>query len=189
MAPKTALVILSGGAEEMETVITVDVLRRGGIEVTLAGLTGKAPVTCSRKIVIEPEVALSDVATKLYDVVVLPGGLQGSEALATSPEVGKILHTHYEKQSIVAAICAAPKALKTHSIAPGCLVTSHPCVKDLLIDAGYKYTEEKVAVSGKVVTSRGPGTTFDFALKLVELLVGPEKVKEVVGPMMWSHET
>lgn len=52
-------------------------------KVTLAGLTGKAPVTCSRKIVIEPEVALSDVATKLYDVVVLPGGLQGSEALAT----------------------------------------------------------------------------------------------------------
>ncbi len=70
---KTALVILAEGAEEMEAVIAVDVLRRGGVEVTLAGLKGKEPVTCSRKVNILPDCALQEVKQNKFDAVVLPG--------------------------------------------------------------------------------------------------------------------
>lgn len=184
MAIKRAMLILAEGAEEMEAIITTDVLRRGGVEVTLAGLLGKTPVRCARKTVVCPDVALSEVKSNLYDAVILPGGQPGSNTLAASPDVGEVLREHYEKGSIVAAICAAPIALKSHLIAPGSLVTSHPSVKDKLIDGGYKYSEDNVVVTGKVVTSRGPGTAFEFGLKLVELLVGAEKVKEIVPPMM-----
>jgi transcriptional regulator GlxA family with amidase domain len=31
---------------------------------------------------------------------------------------------------------------------------------------------------------RGPGTTFEFALALVKLLYGEEKMQEVAGPMV-----
>jgi protein DJ-1 len=81
----------------------------------------------------------------------------------------------------VAAICAAPIAFASHEIAKGGTLTSYPSVKDRIVAAGYNYAEaENVCVhNGNVVTSKGPGTAFDFALKLVELLVGGEKAETV----------
>lgn len=57
-AGKKALVILSPGAEEMETVISVDVMRRAQICVTLAGIDSSAPVRCSRDVRIVPDTSL-----------------------------------------------------------------------------------------------------------------------------------
>jgi hypothetical protein len=77
---KKALVFLAEGAEEMETVITVDTLRRAGIEVTLAGLQGDQPVLCSRNVKVVPDVSLSTVENETFDAVIVPGGLKGAEA-------------------------------------------------------------------------------------------------------------
>ena len=77
---KKALVFLAEGAEEMETVITVDTLRRAGIEVTLAGLNGDSPVLCSRNVRVVPDVALDSVSSQTFDAVIVPGGLKGAEA-------------------------------------------------------------------------------------------------------------
>jgi len=77
---KKALVFLAEGAEEMETVITVDTLRRAGIEVTLAGLHGDQPVLCSRNVKVVPDVSLSTVQNETFDAVIVPGGLKGAEA-------------------------------------------------------------------------------------------------------------
>ncbi|MCP9261558.1 Protein deglycase DJ-1 [Dirofilaria immitis] len=192
MASKTALVILAEGAEEMETVIPVDVLRRAGIEVTIAGLTGKNPVKCSRQVIITPDKALFEVASHNFDIVVLPGGLQGSNSLAASDEVGTILRTQHESGRYIAAICAAPIALKSHGIGPGILLTSHPSVKQKLVEggkklfclaSGYKYSEDRVVVADHIVTSRGPGTALEFALKLVELLFQRKKSEKL--PFQW----
>uniref|UniRef100_UPI00215AA63C DJ-1/PfpI family protein n=1 Tax=Escherichia coli TaxID=562 RepID=UPI00215AA63C len=74
-----ALVILAKGAEDMETVIAVDVMGRAGTKVTVAGLAGKAPVQCSRDVMICPDTSLEDAKTQgPYDVVVLPGGNLGA---------------------------------------------------------------------------------------------------------------
>ncbi|MCB9636532.1 MAG: DJ-1/PfpI family protein, partial [Sandaracinus sp.] len=91
----TALVLLAEGAEEMEVVILVDVLRRGGIEVTLAGLDGPEPVRCSRGVLLTPDVGLADAPAD-PDVLVLPGGAGGAERLAASEEVGTRLRARQE---------------------------------------------------------------------------------------------
>ncbi|VDM57129.1 unnamed protein product [Angiostrongylus costaricensis] len=179
----SALLILADGAEEMEAVITADVLRRGGVDVTVAGLAGSNPVKCSRKTVIAPDCALDDVLSKKFDIVILPGGQPGSNTLAASSVVGQVLKAHHDAGKYVAAICAAPIALKSHGI-PTTLITSHPSVRKQLEEGGYKYSEDRVVVADRIVTSRGPGTAFEFALKLVELLVGVEKSKELVAPML-----
>ena len=122
---KRALLILADGAEEMEAVITIDTLRRGGvrfrsinceftlnntilqIDVTVAGLNGDAEVKCSRSVVIRPDTSLTAaLAQSPYDAVILPGGLKGAEALADSAVVGELLKKHEEDGRIVAAICA-----------------------------------------------------------------------------------
>ncbi|MCZ7645092.1 MAG: DJ-1/PfpI family protein [Planctomycetota bacterium] len=179
---KRALVLLAKGAEEMETVIVVDVLRRAGVDVTLAGIAGAEPVECSRKVKLAPDCALAD-ARGPFDLVALPGGGPGSQALAASAEVRKLLAEQERAGRFLAAICAAPIALVAAGVGKGKRLTSHPAVRDEVAAHG-AYLEERVVQDGMLVTSRGPGTAFEFALKLVELLCGPETAREVAGPMI-----
>ncbi len=79
---KTALVFLAPGAEEMETVITVDVLRRGGVQVTLAGVNGLESVLCSRNVRLVPDDSLENVKDTVFDAIIIPGGLKGAETCA-----------------------------------------------------------------------------------------------------------
>ncbi len=178
-----ALVLLATGSEEMEAVISIDVLRRAGIEVTVAGVDGAEPVRCSRGVVIAPDVALSEV-DGVYDVLVLPGGAEGAKRLAESAQVGDLLRDHELGGRMVAAICAAPIALQAHGVFEGRKLTSHPSVKPLLESWG-DYTEHPVEADGNLITSRGPGTAFPFALRIVGALTDAERMVEVRAPMMF----
>ena len=172
MASKRALVLLSEGAEEMETVITVDVLRRGKIETTLASVSDDncMVIKCSRDVKIKADGTLKEaLSTGPYDAIVLPGGLKGAQNLASSLAVKEILSEQNARGGIIAAVCAAPTALKAHEIGKGKQITSYPAFKNEL-NGYYKYSDERVVVDGNLVSSQGPGTCFDFALKIVELL-------------------
>lgn len=183
---KTALVLLAEGAEEMETVITVDVLRRGGIEVTVAGLTGSGAVLCSRNIQILPDKSLQEALKSApYDVVVCPGGATGAKNLATSADVKSLLDDQEKNDRFIAAICAGPTALLSHGIGKGKSLTSHPgCMDKMKACSDYKYLEDRVVQDGKLITSQGPGTCFEFALKIVETLQGKEQCDNMIGPML-----
>ncbi|CAL8074783.1 unnamed protein product [Calicophoron daubneyi] len=164
----SALVFLADGAEELEAVTVIDVLRRGGIDVTVGGVGGPGTVKCSNGVKITPDAALESVASKTFDAVIMPGGLGGSKALCASQLVGSILKKHYDANKIVAAICAAPTALKEHGVGVGKRATCYPGFEKYM--QGFQYCQDTVVVDGHLVTSRGPGTAFPFALKLLELL-------------------
>ncbi len=177
-----ALVLLADGAEEMEAVIVVDVLRRAEIEVVLAGVEGPQAVTCSRSLVLLPDTALGRV-TGDFDVVVLPGGALGSQKLGESAAVGQWLRSQEQSGRLIAAICAAPDALVTHGVCAGRRLTSHPAVRERVAGHG-QYAEDRVVVDGPLVTSRGPGTAFEFALQLVAMLTSEERAASLRGPML-----
>eukprot|EP00088_Acartia_fossae_P029469 TRINITY_DN3033_c0_g1_i5.p1 TRINITY_DN3033_c0_g1~~TRINITY_DN3033_c0_g1_i5.p1 ORF type:complete len:182 (+),score=61.63 TRINITY_DN3033_c0_g1_i5:57-602(+) len=179
----SALVLLATGAEEMETVITVDVLRRGGVQVTVAGLESADPVKCSRDVMIVPDKSLDDAAGDSYDVIILPGGAGGAKALAASDKVKSLLEAQDAAGKLIAAICAAPTALQAHGIGKGKSVTSYPAFKEAL-SADYNYTESMVEVDGNLITSRGPGTAVDFALKIVNKLKGEETAIKIGEAML-----
>ncbi|XP_061040125.1 Parkinson disease protein 7 [Eubalaena glacialis] len=186
MAAKRALVILATGAEEMETVIPVDVMRRAGIKVTIAGLAGKDPVQCSRDVVICPDASLEDAKKEgPYDVVVMPGGGLGAQNLSQSSAVKEILKEQEKRKGLIAAICAGPTALLAHEIGFGSKVTTHPLAKDKMMDGShYSYSENRVERDGLILTSRGPGTSFEFALAIVEALAGKEVADQVKAPLV-----
>uniref|UniRef100_A0A8C3ELQ3 protein deglycase n=1 Tax=Corvus moneduloides TaxID=1196302 RepID=A0A8C3ELQ3_CORMO len=187
MASKRALVILAKGAEEMETVIPTDVMRRAGIKVTVAGLTGKEPVQCSRDVFICPDASLEDARKEgPYDVVVLPGGNLGAQNLSESAAVKDILKDQESRKGLIAAICAGPTALLAHGIGYGSKVTTHPLAKDKMMNgAHYSYSESRVEKDGNILTSRGPGTSFEFGLAIVETLLGKEVAEQEVD---WISE-
>uniref|UniRef100_A0A914XMG2 DJ-1/PfpI domain-containing protein n=1 Tax=Plectus sambesii TaxID=2011161 RepID=A0A914XMG2_9BILA len=103
-----------------------------------------------------------------------------------SDKVGQILQAQYKAKKLIAAICGAPIVLNAHKIAPGCEVTSFPKVKDKMIKGGYKYSENNVVLCDNVLTSRGPGTAPEFALKIVELLVGEQKAREIKEELLFK---
>jgi protein DJ-1 len=181
---KRALVLVADGTEEIEFTVVVDVLRRAGVEVVAAGVDGPDPVVCSRGVGIVPDASLAEVVTQSFDLVVLPGGGDGVRRFANSRSLGELLRAREANGLAIAAICAAPAALAAHGVAAGRRLTAHDSVRDEVAAHGV-WAEDAVVEDGPWTTSRGPGTAFDFAFRLVTALCGEEKARDVRAPMMF----
>lgn len=171
-----ALVPLADGVEEMEAVIIVDVLRRAGWEVCAAALKSTV-VTASRGVKIVADQLWDEINPASFDLIVLPGGAQGTENLRGDSRVLAALRDAALRGKITAAVCAAPLVLQEAGLLDGKKATCHPGAAAKLVAT--KRSDERVVTDGKVVTSQGAGTTFEFALALVALVDGQEKAGEI----------
>ena len=176
----TALVLLADGFEEIEAVTIIDVLRRGEIAVTTASLAGKH-VRGSHQIVIESDTLLDSVDVDHFDALVLPGG-PAAKTLREEPRVLAAIRRAASAGKLVAAVCAAPTALEAAGVLVGKRATVFP--GNQLPSA--QLVEESVVEDGNILTSRGPGTTMAFALKLVERLAGAEVARKTGERMLFA---
>ena len=174
----SVLVPLAQGCEELEAVTVVDLLRRAGIEVVTAGLDAQ-PVKASRGMTLLPDMTLDMALQQRFDMVVLPGGLPGADHLGDDPRVIRLLQEMAAADAYTAAICAAPRVLARAGLLDGKRATSYPGALDIKAVPGLEYLETAVVTDGRVITSRGPGTAMDFALALIETLVGKASRDEV----------
>ncbi len=178
MNPKNVLVPIADGTEELEAVALVDVLRRAGAQVTVASAEDRLDVTASRGIRLVAECHLHECRSRAYDLVAIPGGMPGSERLRDHPALTEILMEQARSGRWYAAICAAPiVVLQHHGLLRGRRATCHSSLIDRLENR--EAADQPVVVDGPCVTSRGPATALSFALKLVELLYGPETAQRV----------
>ena len=178
----TVLVPLAQGCEELEAVTIIDLLRRAGITVITAGLDNK-PVKASRGTVLIPDTTLDTVMAQDFDMIVLPGGLPGADHLNQDPRIHTLLKQLAKADKYTAAICAAPKVLASVGLLNGKHATSYPGSIDDNQMQHMVYEEKSVVIDGRVITSRGPGTAMDFALTLIEQLLGKAKRDEVEAPL------
>jgi 4-methyl-5(b-hydroxyethyl)-thiazole monophosphate biosynthesis len=173
---KTALILFSEGSEELEAVTVVNILRRAGVAVTLAGLSAGA-LRGSRGVSLTPDTTLDEALAHSYDMVVLPGGQPGTNHLQADARVLKLVQQMRVQEKYVAAICAAPSVLAAAGLLDGKRATCYPGALDTFPQVQQQHAA--VVEDGKLITSRGPGTAMDFALVLAERLVGKEKRDEV----------
>lgn len=171
------LVPIANGSEEMEAVIIIDMLRRAGIHVRVAGES--EIITCSRGLKIIPDVLLESIVDDdVFDAIIIPGGDQGTFNLNRNEYLQTILKKHKEKNVTFGAICSAPTLLAQQKIVNlGSFITSHPSVKDQF--EGFKYVNEEVVEDGNIITSQGAGTSFDFCLHIIEKFCGSEIADKV----------
>lgn len=174
---KKVSVFLADGFEEIEGLTVVDLLRRAGVEVTTVSITEKLTIHGAHKIDVQADKMFDEVNYQEEDMVVLPGGMPGTLNLGAHAGVKEVLEQFYEAKKYIGAICAAPSVLGKYGMLDGRKATSYPGFEEQL--KGAEYTTEPVAVSDFVITSRGLGTAIDFALALIEVLVGEEKAKEI----------
>lgn len=168
MTQQVAL-LLADGFEEIEAITIIDVLRRANVPLRTLSL-GSKQVTGAHAIKIEADGTLEEEQHKLWEMVIMPGGQAGAEALRDDPRVTSLLEKQLGHNKSVAAICAAPIALGHHGMLKQHRATCYPGFEDQL--KGAVFVAEKVVIDGKIITSRGPGTAFEFAFELVNMLVG-----------------
>ncbi len=166
-----ALILLANGCEELEAVTVIDLLRRARVEVVTAGLAPGA-VTASRGTVLVPDSTLEAEQDGTFELVVLPGGLPGARYLEEDPRVLALLRRQSAAGRMTAAICAAPRVLAVAGLLDGRRATAYPGSVSAADFPRVALLGDAVVVDGPVVTSRGPGTAMDFALQLIELLMG-----------------
>jgi protein deglycase len=171
----SVLAILAEGFEEIEATTPIDLLRRAGAEVTIAALAEGIHVTGRSGLTMHADTSLAALATRTFDCIFLPGG-PGVKHLRADPRVRQLVVDQHRAGRLIAAICAAPTVLHDAGVLDGRRYTAHFSVAAELPAI---LSEERVVVDGRVLTSRGAGTAFDFGLKAIELLFSPEKVAEI----------
>ena len=174
-------ILLGAGFEEAEALVTADVLRRAAVPVSLAGIGGSA-IAGAHNIVVQADVPVQSIALASGDMVVMPGGMGGVASMEQSPAaMALIAQANADPTVWLAAICAAPTLLaRAGIIGPGVHAVCYPGMEGELSTAGVApVTDHPVVVQGKLVTGRGPGAAFDFALALVEVLSGTAAADQV----------
>jgi len=177
------LVPLAKGFEEIEAMSIIDVLNRAEIEVIVAGLDTLEVEGANTKLKVVANILLDDVDIDSLDMIVLPGGLPGAEHLAKSDKVKSIIKTLYVKNKKVAAICAAPWALKEAGVLDGKRHTNYPSFEKFTGVDGY-IDDQDVVVDENIITSRGPATAINFALEIVKILKGREVYTQVKNGLL-----
>ena len=167
------------GLEEVEALGTLDVIRRGGLDVKTVGLSGKT-AKGPHDIEFFTDMTADEFFTgyKTADAVILPGGLGGTNALAADKRVCEYLLKTYENGGFLCAICAAPSVLGKIGVLNGKKATVYPGFEDKL--TGAAVTGEKVVRDGRIITAKGMGCAIEFGLAIISALKD-EKTAEKVG--------
>jgi len=168
------LMPLADGFEEIEATTTIDVLRRGGINVTTAGLQGTI-VRGARGVKLITDMKMDDVNFDKYDGMILVGGDPGWKNLSMSKRIMDAVQKYHGSRKTLAAICAAPCILAKAGVLADKRATVYPGMERDIP----RPRSDKVIADGHIITSQGPGTAVDFALKIVEMVEGKERVAKV----------
>lgn len=179
---KKILVPLADGFEMIEALSVVDVFRRAGAHVDMAAVGDSLLVTSSHNVKVIADRKLFDCADEAYDLIVLPGGIPGAENLKNSSILAELLKKQNSENKLYGAICASPAVvLEHHGLLEGKKATCHPMfVERLKTQAN---VAERVVFDKNCVTSRGAGTSIEFGLELVGILLGEDKKNEVAKGM------
>lgn len=181
---KKVYVFLADGFEEVEGLTAVDILRRAGAQVTTVSVTGVKTIHGAHGIDVNADQLFEETDFEEADMLVLPGGMPGTVSLAEHTGLGEVLAEFDEKNKFIAAICAAPSILGKYGMLEGRKATSHPSKEKEL--PGAVVVHEPVVTAGNIITSRGMGTSIDFSLELVRVLLDETAAEEVRQAIVYT---
>lgn len=177
-------IFLADGFEELEALAPLDILRRAGFEVETVSITKDMEVVGSHGLRVICDTTINLISPEIAELMILPGGMPGSENLAASEELAKILTKQNEEGKWLAAICAAPFVLGQLNILQGKQATCYPGYEQYL--QGAEFVEKPVVVSQNVITGNGAGAAVRFAFTIVAKLKG-QRVADFLAEKMMNE--
>ena len=189
---KGIYIFLADGFEISEALTTVDMLRRGGVNVKTVSIYDDRIVTSSNRIPVIADMAFGEFRASTSfgpclktDVMIFPGGMPGSSNLAAFGKLMDIMRQHYAEGGTLAAICAAPGVVlgQLPDLA-GKKMTCYDGFEDSLTAKGAEYVKEGVVTDGNIITGRGPGWAVEFGLAILAHVKGDEVAAKVKAGLM-----
>ncbi|MDV7104744.1 DJ-1/PfpI family protein [Vibrio sp. TH_r3] len=181
------LVPIAPGSEEMEAVTIIDMMVRAGYQVTVASadFAGNLTMQASRGVTLTADCRLVDIADEEFDVIAVPGGVEGSEVFKQSTVLIEMIKQQKYDGRWMAAICAAPAlVLQTHQIYPEAIMTGHPAFKDQIPAQNWREKRVTIDINNKLITSQGPGSALEFAMEIIIQISGKAHAWTVAEPMV-----
>ena len=179
-------IFLAEGFEEIEGLMVVDLLRRVGIRVDMVSISDSMQVTGSHQITVTADKLLKEIVFDEYDLLVLPGGMPGTIKLGNCEMLCEELMKAYENGKKIAAICAAPTVFGKLGLLNGKKACCYPGMEEGLI--GAEAGTDPVIVDGNIITSRGLGTSLDFALAIIENVQSKEAADELAAKVVYARK-
>lgn len=176
---------LADGFEEIEALTVVDLMRRASIDITMVSVTGRKQVTGSHQIVVMTDELFEEVDFSEADLLVLPGGMPGTTHLMKHEGLDRLLTDFHGKGKALAAICAAPSVLGSKGLLEGKKAICYPGFEENLFGATIQ--NDSVVSDGNITTSKGMGTSIDFALSLIRSIKGEEESKRIATSIQYQH--
>ena len=175
-------IFLADGFEEVEAIAPIDLLRRGGVEVTTVSIMGRTAVHGSHGIDVEADTVFEEFSFEGIDMLILPGGGLGTKNLKAYEPLNEKVKEFYAAGKYIAAICAAPTIFGMLGLLKGKRATCYGGMEDQL--TGATAVTDPVVVDGNIITSRGMGTATLFGLKLLEIFEGADTAEKMAGTVM-----
>ena len=184
---KAVFVMLGTGFDEIEALAPIDVMRRAGMDVFTVSMTENRLVKGATGNNIVADMSISDLSPDNIDWLVFPGADKSEDAVNLNEDLCNIVKKHWNNGGNIAAICAAPAlVLGPLGIINGMEATGYPFLKEDFEKNGGIYSEEPVVIGNRLITSKGPGTTLEFALAIVRNVKGAETEKVLREGMVVS---
>jgi 4-methyl-5(b-hydroxyethyl)-thiazole monophosphate biosynthesis len=181
-------VFLADGFEDVEALIPIDVLRRGGVEVVTVSTTEFPLVESAHGVNIEADIQFEQSDYQDADLLMLPGGMPGASNLYEHEGVCKVVCDQAAAGKKVAAICAAPAVVLAQlGLLEGKKATCYPGFEQALKGAGAQYTGDLITVDGNITTGEGPAAAFPYAYELLTQLVDKQTADQIAEGMRFKH--
>ena len=181
-------VFLADGFEDVEALIPIDVLRRGGVEVVTVSTTEFPLVESAHGVNIEADIQFDQGDYSDADLLMLPGGMPGASNLFEHEGVCKAVCDQATAGKKVAAICAAPAVVLAQlGVLNGKKATCYPGFEKSLAETGATYTGDLVTVDGNITTGEGPAAAFPYAYELLAQLVDKDTSDQTAEGMRFKH--
>lgn len=181
-------VFLANGFEDVEALIPIDVLRRGGVEVVTVSTTDFPLVQSAHGVNIEADIQFEQGDYSDADLLMLPGGMPGASNLFAHEGVRQAVMAQFAAGKKVSAICAAPAVvLAPLGVLSDKKATCYPGFEKALAEADATYTADLVTVDSNVTTAEGPAAAFPYAYELLSQLVDKQTSDQIAEGMRFKH--
>ncbi len=179
------IILLTDYFEDVEMLITIDLLRRAKITIDLVSITSSLDLVTQSNVKIKAEYLLSDISLSDYDFLVIPGGKAVSLTHLNSGITKRVVNHFVDREKLVACICAAPAILGQMGLLDGRKFTCFPGYESYAPLGKYQ-SKTSVVHDGMFITGKAAGSTFKFSAEIIATLISKEVADEVIANIYYK---